>query len=188
MGEWCSSWFWMLTLASGRVMTNRLLWWFFWLLTLAPEWVMTNRLLWWFFWLLTLAPGRVITNRLLWWFFWLLTLASVRVSVLPFNGSNVVFITRSWASDIVRAFMSVTSLLSLPSRPRELIYDLVHVLTSLKTFSAVKPCGQKPFRGEKSAQHKIIQMTLTIMHSIAHPSRPWSISCGMPVVTRQQYL
>ena len=27
---------------------------------------------------------------------------------MPFNGSNVVFITRPWASDIVRAFMSVT--------------------------------------------------------------------------------
>ena len=28
---------------------------------------------------------------------------------MPFNGSNVVFITRPWASDIVRAFMSVTT-------------------------------------------------------------------------------
>ena len=27
---------------------------------------------------------------------------------MPFNGSNNVFITRLWASDIVRAFMSVT--------------------------------------------------------------------------------
>ena len=84
-------------------------------------------------WILTLAPGRVMTNRGLWLFFWLLTLAPGRVSVLSFNGSNVVFITHPWASDIVRELSSV----ALITRPWA--SDIVHAFISMTLLNILVP-------------------------------------------------